>query len=339
MTRYDAVIIGGGHNGLVAACYLAKAGRKVALYERRSSIGGACVTTEHISGYRFSSCAFLLAKFRPEILRDLDLKRFGLRVYSSDPLSTAVFTDDQHLTMWRDLDKTLAEIGKFSKADQEAFVDFNMKLKRYATIIEPWLLQAPPSRADISKTFRDAAAESLYDELVHSSLHDLLTNHFESPQLRGIFTFIAMTCIYASPLGANTASQFSWHSTNQLDGSHGLYGFVKGGMGGVTDALAACARSLGVSINTDSPVAAIRVRQDVVDGIVLDSGQEVDAPIVVSNADPRSTFLKLIPASHLSADVTRMAKRFDARGTMARIHLASDQLPAYKAFGSRLSGP
>jgi phytoene dehydrogenase-like protein len=339
MATYDAIVVGGGHNGLVAAAYLARAGRSVLVLERRDIVGGACVTEEHFPGYRFSSCAFLFGLFRPQILRDLELGRFGYEAYSSDPIATGVFRDGSRLLIWKDLDRTLREIGRLSSRDREGFMEFGMKLQRFAALMEPWLLRPPPTDEEMALIFRDAAAQSLYDEFTQISISDLLGRYFESEHLRGFLTFLSMVSIHAGPYFPGTSYQYAHHAWGEFEGSFGLYGFVRGGIGAVTQALAECARFHGAEVRTGAAVRHVAVENGAAKGVVLESGDEIDATVVLSNADPRRTLRELVDPRELSADLREAAQRFDVRGSMARIHLASDEVPQYTAFGSRGVGP
>ncbi|MEI7778938.1 MAG: NAD(P)/FAD-dependent oxidoreductase [Actinomycetes bacterium] len=330
---YDAVIVGAGHNGLVSAAYLAKAGRSVLVLEARDIVGGACVTEELIPGYQFSSCAFLFGLFRPQIIRDLELGKFGYEAYSVDPSAVGVFENGKTLTMHGDLDKTLAEIRKFSKRDVEGFLDFGIKLQRFANLVEPWLLKPPPTRAELEAVFSDAASQVLFDEFTSISIADLLARHFESPEVRGFFSFLAMVSIFAGPNSPGTSYQYAHHAMGEFEGNFGTYGFVRGGLGGATQALASCAGHFGAEIRTGVRVQGIRVRRGVADGVVLDSGEEINAKVVLSNVDPKTLFTDLVGLDSVSHDIASMVKNFDTRGTMARVHIASSQAPLYTAFG------
>jgi phytoene dehydrogenase-like protein len=336
---FDVVVVGAGHNGLVSACYLAKAGRSVLVLESRDVVGGACVTEELIPDYNFSSCAFLFGLFRPQILRDLELSKFGYEAYSVDPAAVGVFRNNKTFTVHGDLDKTLAEVRKFSKRDVEGFLDFGIKLQKFANLVEPWLLKPPPSPAELSEAFAGAASQVLFDEFTNISISDLLGRHFESPELRGFFMFLAMVSIYAGPNTPGTSYQYAHHAMGEFEGNFGQYGFVRGGIGGATKALANCARHYGAEIRTSAPVASVRITRGRADGVVLASGEEIDARVVVANVDPKTLFTELVGLGSLSHEHAALVTNFDTRGTMARVHIASSQPPLYSAFGSTGLGP
>ncbi len=329
---YDVAVIGAGHNGLVAANYLARAGRKVIVVEARDVVGGACVSEELIPESRWSSCAFIAGLLRPEIVADLELKRFGLEMYQSDVLSFSLFRDGSHLFLWKELDRTLREIERYSTQDAKRFLDFGLRLRRFADLVRPWLLRPPPTRSELLRTFEEAGEKDLFNEFVLISTRDLLDRYFESEHLKGLLTFFGMVSIWGGPSTPGTSYVYGHHSWGEFNGEFGQYGFVRGGMGGITEALANGARHHGVDIRLSSPVAKVLVRGGSAAGIVLESGDEIAATTVISNADPKRSLLGLVDAADLDDEFIAEVEGIDQRGSMARIHLLIDELPAYLGF-------
>jgi phytoene dehydrogenase-like protein len=329
---HDVVVIGAGHNGLVAANYLARAGRRVLVLEARDVVGGACVSEELIPGAQWSSCAFIAGLLRPEIVADLELKRFGLEMYQSDVLSFSLFRDGSHMFLWKELDRTLREIERQSPRDAQRFLDFGLRLRRFADLVRPYLMQPPPTRSQLLREFEEAGDEELFNEFVLLSTRDLLDRYFESEHLKGLLTFFGMVSIWGGPSTPGTAYVYGHHSWGEFNGEFGQYGFVRGGMGGITRALAESARRYGVEIRLNSPVAKVLVRGGAAAGVVLESGDEIAARTVVSNADPKRSLLRLVDRSELDDEFVTEVERIDQRGSMARIHLLIDELPAYLGF-------
>ncbi len=331
---YDVVIIGAGHNGLVAANYLSRAGKKVLVLESRGVVGGACVTEELIQGSLWSSCAFISGLLRPEIIEELELEsRFGLEMYQTDMLGVTIFRDGDHMFLHRNLDETLREIERYSKKDARRFVDFGLRLKRFSEIIRPWLLSEPPSRSEVVRAFEEAGEEDLFDEFVMLSTRDLLARYFESDQVNGLLNFFGMVSIWGGPSTPGTGYVWGHHSWGEFKGNLGQYGFVRGGMGGITQALARGAQEYGAEIRLNSPVRRVRVHRGRVVGVELESGEYKEASIVMSNADPQRSLLTLLEPGTLDGDLTESVQEIDMRGSMARIHLLIDELPHYIGFG------
>ncbi len=337
--RYDAIVVGAGHNGLVAANYLVRAGRRVLVLESRDVVGGACTTEELIPGARWSSCAFIAGLLRPEIIAELELKRFGLELYQADVASFSLFRDGSHMFMYPELDRTLREIESHSPADARAFLDFGVRMQRFADIITPFLMRTPPSRSEVIRAFEQAGEPDLFDEFVLLSTKDLLDRYFESDHVKGHMTFLGMVSVWAGPSTPGSAYTYGHHSWGEFEGQFGQWGFVRGGMGGITRALASAAEAHGAVVRTGSPVARIRVAQGRAAGVTLVDGSQIEAPLVVSGADPKRSLLTLLGEEDLDPGLRRRVAGIDMRGSMARIHLLVDELPAYIGFDGPAEGP
>jgi phytoene dehydrogenase-like protein len=328
----DAIVVGAGHNGLVAANYLARAGKRVLVLEARDVVGGACTTEELIPGARWSSCAFIAGLLRPEVIAELELKSFGLEFYQADVASFSLFRDGSHMFIYPQLDRTLREIESHSPADARAFLDFGLRMQRFAKLITP-------SRSEVLRVFEAAGESELFDEFVLLSTKDLLDKYFESDHVKGHMTFLGMVSVWAGPSTPGSAYTYGHHSWGEFEGQFGQWGFVRGGMGGITRALAAAAEHHGVQIRLSAKVERVVVEAGRVTGVRLESGEIVIAPVVVSNADPKRSLLQFLNPGVLPAGLRRRVQRIDMRGSMARIHLLIDELPAYIGFEGPAEGP
>lgn len=338
-TTYDAIIIGAGHNGLITAGYLARAGKKVLVVEAREVVGGACTSEELIPGSTWSSCAFIASLLRPEIISDLELERYGLEMYQTEANEVSIFPDGSHLFIWKDMDKTLKEIEKFSKADAAAFLDFGLRVKKFASILTPFLMSPAPSRSQVLAAFEAAGAEDLFNEMVLLSTKDLLDRYFENEHIKGLFTFFGMISVWGGPSTPGTGYVYGHHSVGEFKGTLGQWGFVKGGMGGITQAMARSAEAHGAKIRLSSPVKQVVVTQGKATGVKLANGEVISARTVISNADPQRSMLELLPANAIDARLQAKLQDYDARGSMARIHLLIDELPDYIGFPAGVQGP
>jgi len=338
-TTYDAIVIGAGHNGLITAGYLARAGKKVLVVEARDVVGGACTSEELIPGATWSSCAFIASLLRPEIIADLELERYGLEMYQTEANEVSIFPDGSHLFVWKDMDKTLKEIEKFSKRDAAAFLDFGLRVKKFASILTPFLLSPAPSRSQVLAAFEAAGAEDLFNEMVLLSTKDLLDRYFENEHIKGLFTFFGMISVWGGPSTPGTGYVYGHHSVGEFKGTLGQWGFVKGGMGGITQAMARSAEAYGAEIRLNSPVQQVVVERGQASGVKLANGEIISARTVISNADPQRSMLQLLPAGAVDAKLVAKLEDYDARGSMARIHLLIDELPDYIGFPAGEFGP
>ncbi len=343
--RYQAVIIGGGHNGLVTAAYLAQAGRKVLVLERRDLVGGCSVTEEVWPGYRVSTAAYLTSLLQERIVRELDLPRHGYKVDAKDPAFFSAFPDGRYFLMWQDRKRTLEEIAKFSKKDAEAYPAYEDHLERLSQVVEQLLLTTPPQfplegLADyidylkLLGKFRGLGRAELTGlvKIFTQSAADFLDDWFESPEVKVTLATDGVIGANGGPRSAGTAYILLHHCMGGVAGHRGLWGFVRGGMGAVSEAIASAARERGATIRTGAEVQQILVRRGRAAGVVLRGGEEVEADIAVSNADPKVTFLRLCDPKDLPGEFTAAMRRFRCEGTSLKINLALSALPDFRAL-------
>ncbi len=349
---YDSVVIGAGHNGLTAAAYLARAGRRVLVLERRELVGGACVTEEIWPGFKVSTAAYVNSLLRPEIIRDLDLKRHGFAMLPRNPSSFTPFPDGRFLMLGPDPELNRREVGKFSARDAEALPRYERMLERVADFIEPTLLQVPPdpwSRhiRDLWETVklgwrlhrlgREYGPQAL--EILTGAARTILDRWFESEQLKATLATDAVIGAMAAPSMPGTAYVLFHHVMGECDGARGVWGYVRGGMGGISQALAAAARGYGAEIRCNAPVDRILTRAGRVQGVVLADGTEVAARRVVSNADAHVTFLRLLDAKELPPEFVEAVRRIDYTSPSLKINVALSELPDFTALPGNQPGP
>ncbi len=339
--HYDAIIVGGGHNGLTCAAYLARAGRRVLVLERRHVVGGVAVSEELYPGFRYTVCSYVVSLLRPSVIRELQLARFGLEV---TPLECS-FTpqlDGRSLCRWPDPDKTRQEIARLSARDADVYPEFGRTMGKLARFARPIIddIAPDPTSLDprdlaqilgLGKRFRELGDDlaALQFKLTTMGGVDFLREWFESDEL-----IAPMSCsgIIGTFLGVNsptTAYVLLHHYMGEIDGSSRAWGFPKGGTGAVSEAIASAARHFGAEIRTSAPVDRILVKGGRATGVVLDNGDELRAKIVVSGCEPRLTFLGLVGDEHLPDDFVAQVRRYKLRGSSGKVNLALDRFPEF----------
>jgi phytoene dehydrogenase-like protein len=342
---FDAIIVGGGHNGLVTAAYLARAGRKVVVLEARDLVGGCAVTEEIWPGYRVSTASYLASLMQEKVVRDLELARFGYVVDAKDPAFFSPFPDGRHFFMWQDRNRTLAEIAKFSARDAAAYPKYEDHLERLAQVVESLLLTTPPNfppsgmgdyieYLKLAGRFRGLSSSEIVGlvKIFTQSAAEFLDEWFESEQIKVTLATDGVIGANGGPRSPGTAYILLHHCMGGVNGHRGLWGFVRGGMGAVSNAIADSARSSGVIIRTNASVSKILVRDGRARGVVLADGEEVIARIVASNLDPRRTFLDSMDAADLPSEFLDGIRKFRSEGTSLKMNLALNGLPEFKAY-------
>jgi len=343
--KYDAIIIGGGHNGLVTAAYLARAGRKVLVLERRELVGGCSVTEEIWPGYRVSTAAYLTSLMQERIVRELELERFGYRVDAKDPAFFSVFPDGRHFFMWQDRAKTLGEIAKFSRRDAEAYPAYEDCLERLSQVVEGLLLTVPPEfpprgigdyidYLKLAGRLRGLGAAEMVAlvKIFTQSAAEFLDEWFESEEVKVTLATDGVIGANGGPRSPGTAYILLHHCMGGVSGHRGLWGFVRGGMGAVPEAIAASARAGGAEIRTSAPVTRVLVRSGRAYAVALENGEEIEGGMIASNLDPKVTFLKLLEERDLDAEFVTAMRHFRIEGTSCKINLALSGLPEFTAY-------
>lgn len=351
-TVFDVVIVGAGHNGLVAAGYLARQGLRVLVLEGRPIVGGACVTEEVFPGCKVSTAAYLSGLMLPEVVRDLELPRFGYTVVAKDPPSFTPLPDGRSLTLWQDRRRSCEEIAKFSQRDAEAYPAYVERLDRLSRFVEGLLTVTPPNLPP--QTWQDLLhmarlawrvlrlpPQALGDlvRVLTQSVRDFLDGWFESEILKVTLATDGVIGANGGPMSPGTAYVLLHHCMGEVNDSRGVWGFVRGGMGGLTQALARSAEAHGAMIRVNAPVNRILIRDGRATRVALESGEEIPARVVASNADPKRTFLGLVGPEHLGPEFVRAVERIKMEGVSMKVNLALGELPDFRALPGTRVGP
>src|SRR5213595_330538 len=342
--KYDAIVIGGGHNGLTAAAYLARAGRKVLVLERRHVLGGAAVTEEVFPGFKFSVCSYVVSLLRPEIIRDLDLPRHGLEILPLDGTFTPMPNGDY---LWRvnDHGKTHREIARHSKLDAEAYDEFGKAMQAMCRFVKPILSMVPPDPATLNpkelmkmlflgRRFQGMTSEDKYNQvqLMTMSAIDFLDQWFETDVLKATMSASGIIGTFLGVRSPGTAYVLLHHYMGEIDGAFRAWGFARGGTGAISNAIAEAAVEAGVEIRKEAAVAKIIIKEGRAIGVALTNGDEIYGKVISSSVDPNLTFEKFLEASELPAEFLEDVKRYKYRGSSGKVNLALDAIPNFKCL-------
>lgn len=344
MSHFDAIVIGAGHNGLTAANYLARGGMRVCALERRPIVGGAAVTEEFHPGYRNSIASYVVSLLRPEVVRDLELERYG---YEPILLENSLYLDTRgdYLLLNGDDAHDRAQFAKYSAVDYDAYLAFEETVDQVGGLLAKQWLREPPKLAmngigDILASLRlgmdvyrlDEEARWRLMQFFIGAPESIIERWFESPKIKAMVAAHIMPANFAPLTQPGASLAMLHHAVGEIAGRKGAWGIVKGGMGAITQAMAASAMAHGVEIRTDAAVEKIEVTDGVVTGVRLENGEVIHAPVVAANTDPNRTFLKLLGEEHLSDDFARDIRAFRQESASLRMNLALSGLPEFAAI-------
>ncbi len=346
--QYDAVIIGGGHNGLICAAYLARAGKKVLVLERRHLVGGACVTEEVWPGYQVSTTSYVMSMMQRRVVEELELRKYGWEVLPTECLFVP-YPDGTYFALWEDMGRTIAEVAKFSKKDAEMYPVFHEFLDEAGAFVRELLFATPPNPTSrrlrdlkemlvLANKFRKLGGKLFrFADLMTMSIGDFLDQYFESDKIKAAKAYYGSIGTFLGPRSPGTAYVLLHHLMGDLGGAGG-WGFMRGGMGAISNAIAGSARARGAEIRTEAEVDHVLTDNGRATGVALRSGEEIRGRVVISNADPKTTFLKLVDGASLSKEFLEEIRNFRTYSTAFKINLALSEPPRYTAFDPKALG-
>jgi phytoene dehydrogenase-like protein len=328
---FDVVIVGGGHNGLVAAAYVAKAGARTLVLEQRGVVGGAAVTEEPWPGFHISTFSYAAGLLRPQIVADLELARFGYHTFLLDPEMFVPLPNGRSLTLWNDDDRTVQEIAKFSVRDAQAYPKYSQYWTGVVELLDPLLLAAPVPLRELLDVVPGGQVESLVRDLFLRSAADILDEWFESEELKGALCTSAIIGTLLPPDAPGTAYVLAHHKLGNIEGHPKSWGLARGGMGGISMALRRAAEHFGATVRTDVRVRQILLGAGRATGVETESGERIEARAVASTLDGRNTFLKLLSPDALPREFRRQIESIRSRGSALKFNAALDGLPDFIA--------
>lgn len=337
--RYDVLVIGAGHNGLVAAGYLARNGLRTLVLERSELVGGACVTRELIPGFRLSTGAQVLGMLRQRIIEDLELERHGLRYHLREPEVFVPFPDGRHVFFYADAERTMQSIARIAPADAEAYPRYEAYTSRIARVLNEFMLRPRPSLPEFAAAFAGPDGADMLNCALFTSVGGYLERFFVSDHVKGPMAYGGMSGSAASPWTPGTAFSKFYHSATDLGGRFGCWAIAHGGMGAITEALAKVVQAAGGEIRLGAAVEEILCRQGRAAGVALENGDEIEADVVLSNADPQATLLRLAPEAAVPQEVRVQLKTRRSLGSGAKINFALAELPDFATLPGKTLGP
>jgi phytoene dehydrogenase-like protein len=329
---YDAVIIGGGHNGLVAASYLANAGIKTLVLERYHTVGGAAISEETVPGFTFSTGSYVLSLAPRKIFDELGAWAEGIELLERNPRFFAPFPDGSSLTYWEDDEKWMEEIRRLSPKDAEAWWHYDAFMERACQVMDKYILRRPPSWAEVAAQFKTPEDALIFQKAYLGSAADIAEHFFESPQMQAVVAATGIIGTFRGPRDPGTGYVKLYHTMGMATGHRGRWAYVRGAMGSITKALERVAKKKGVEIRTNANVAQIRVEHGRATGVILESGEEISSKIVLSNADPKRTYLGMVEQNELPDEYRKAVGNIKITSPVMKINMAVTELPRFVAL-------